>query len=109
MKLKKNLYHLILTITILAVFFSVWSCSSIKKTWDNANLFPVSQDIELGKQVYDEILANPSEYPIVPEKGNEQIYSYVRGIVSKLLASLTIRKCKTLLQLREDIFFSILV
>lgn len=87
MKLKKNLYHLILTITILAVFFSAWSCSSIKKTWDNANLFPVSQDIELGKQVYDEILANPSEYPIVPEKGNEQIYSYVRGIVSKLLAT----------------------
>ncbi|HRH99995.1 MAG TPA: M48 family metallopeptidase [Saprospiraceae bacterium] len=60
-------------------------CSTLKKTWNEANVFPVSQDVELGKQVYDEILSNPTEYPIVPEAGNEELYSYVRGIVKKIL------------------------
>lgn len=49
------------------------------------NLFTPEQDIELGKQTEKEIADHPTEYPVLPEKGNEQAYSYIRGITSKLL------------------------
>ncbi len=61
------------------------SCKSLKEGWDNLNLFPVSQDVELGKKVYLEISANQTEYPELPEKGNELLYQYVRNIVQKIL------------------------
>lgn len=61
------------------------SCKSLKEGWDNLNLFPVSQDVELGKKVYLEISANQTEYPELPEKGNEILYQYVRNIVQKIL------------------------
>ena len=61
------------------------SCKSLKDGWDNLNLFPVSQDVELGKQVYDEISANQSQFPKVSEQGNEELYQYVRSIVTKIL------------------------
>ena len=63
------------------------SCKTLKDGWDNLNLFPVSQDVELGKQVYDEINANQIEFPKVPETGNEELYSYINGIVQKILNS----------------------
>lgn len=77
-------YALVLTVFLL---LQLTSCSSLKKGWDNLNLFPVSQDVELGNQVYLEIANNPGEYPELPEQGNEEIYRYVRGIVSKVLKS----------------------
>lgn len=76
-------------LSIFAVFviFLGTSCSILKKTWDEANLFSVSQDVELGKKVSEEISLNTKEYPIVPETGNEVLYNYVRDIVKKLLNS----------------------
>ncbi|MBK9109404.1 MAG: M48 family metalloprotease [Saprospiraceae bacterium] len=61
------------------------SCKTLKSGWDNLNLFPVSQDVELGKQVHLEIAGNQTEFPELPEKGNEVVYSYVRNIVQKIL------------------------
>lgn len=49
------------------------------------NLFTPEQDIELGKQTEKEIADHPAEYPVLPERGNEQVYSYIRGITAKLL------------------------
>ena len=51
------------------------------------NVFSLDQDRQLGAQVNAEILANPAEYPVLPERGNEEVYRYVRGITSKLLNS----------------------
>lgn len=67
---------------ILIVFFS---CKALKDGWENLNLFPVSQDVELGKQVDSEISLNHKDFPKVNEVGNEEIYQYVRGIVKKIL------------------------
>lgn len=76
-----------LRVAILSLLVIVSSCSWLKKSWNNLNLFPVSQDIELGKQVSAEIEANPSEFPILPVSGNEVLYNYVNGVVKKILST----------------------
>ncbi|MBL7817410.1 MAG: M48 family metalloprotease [Saprospiraceae bacterium] len=47
----------------------------------------ISEDVKMGKQTADQINSKPSEYPILPERGNEEVYRYVRGITSKILSS----------------------
>ncbi|MCC6817042.1 MAG: M48 family metalloprotease [Saprospiraceae bacterium] len=74
-------------LSILLLFFILNSCSTIKNSWNDLNVFPVAQDIELGKQVAAEISANKSEFPILEEKGNEVLYNYVNGLVQKILAT----------------------
>ncbi len=49
------------------------------------NLFTPEQDIELGKQTEAQIAADPKQFPILPEQGNEELYRYVRGISNKIL------------------------
>lgn len=56
-------------------------------TGQGLNLFSPEQDIELGRQVKEQIMSDPQQYPILPERGNEDIYSYVRGITNKILNS----------------------
>jgi predicted Zn-dependent protease len=54
---------------------------------NKVNLFSLEQDRELGAQVNQEILNNPREYPVLPERGNEEVYSYIRNITNKILNS----------------------
>ncbi|RME94237.1 MAG: peptidase M48 [Bacteroidetes bacterium] len=68
---------LLLTCTALVLI----SCGGGK----SLNFFSVEQDIELGKQVSREINNNPNEYPILPERGNEEVYRYVRNLTNTLL------------------------
>ncbi len=72
-----------------AIVFTIQlsSCTFFKKSWNELNVFPVTQDIELGKQVSSEIETNLAEYPILPNSGNEELYSYVNDIVKKILAT----------------------
>ncbi len=49
------------------------------------NVFPVSKDSELGKQVDTEIRNNPKLYPIM--KGHDDVRAYVRGVAAKVLQS----------------------
>lgn len=67
----------------IILIFSLSSCS----LFNNVNFFTVQQDAEFGAQVAKEIESNPSQYPILPEKGNEQIYSYIRGLRNHILNS----------------------
>ena len=66
-----------------AVFYS--SCSTISGAASNLNLFSPEYDLELGKQVAAEIASKPNEYPLLPERGNEEVYSYIRGLTDQLL------------------------
>ena len=74
-------FVLVGTLTLLLLF--TVGCSSS----GGLNLFSVEQDIELGRQVSQEINNNPSEYPILPEQGNEEVYRYIRNITSKIFNS----------------------
>ncbi len=51
------------------------------------NLFSIEQEKELGLQVKQEIESNPSEFPILPEQGHEEIYAYIRSLRDRLLGS----------------------
>jgi predicted Zn-dependent protease len=55
------------------------------------NLFSVQDDIELGQQLRDEILANPAEYPILDQTQYASAYSYMQDIVDDILASGEVR------------------
>ncbi|MEL6970588.1 MAG: M48 family metallopeptidase [Bacteroidota bacterium] len=72
---------LIVGTLVLSVFMI--SCSST----GGLNLFSVQQDIELGRQVSQEINSNPAEFPILPERGNEEVYRYIRNLTSTILNS----------------------
>ncbi|MEM8908684.1 MAG: peptidase M48, partial [Bacteroidota bacterium] len=49
------------------------------------NFFSVEDDIALGKQVSQQIESDPKQFPILPERGNEEVYRYIRGITNKIL------------------------
>lgn len=48
------------------------------------NIFPVSQDKQLGAEIDQEIKTNKKEYPLLQ---NDQVRSYVQGIVDNLIRS----------------------
>ncbi|MCI0706480.1 MAG: M48 family metallopeptidase [Ignavibacteriae bacterium] len=54
------------------------------------NLFPDSKDVELGKQVDEEIRKNPKEYPIL--KNRPDVKEYVERMGKQILASPEITK-----------------
>lgn len=60
---------------------------SCKGGLDQFNLLSIEQDIELGREVEKEIASKPGEYPILPESGNEQAYTYIRNLKDQILNS----------------------
>jgi predicted Zn-dependent protease len=48
------------------------------------NLFTINDDVAFGRQMDQEIKANPQEYPIL---NNESVRGYVQGIVDRILQS----------------------
>ena len=66
-----------------AAFYS--SCGTIAGAANNINFFSPEYDVELGAQVAAEIASKPQEYPLLPERGNEEVYSYIRGLTDLLL------------------------
>ncbi len=79
MRIKKWLF--ILVVTSSTVYFA--GCGAGKG--GGFNLFTVEQDIELGKQTEEQIAADPKQFPVLPERGNEELYHYIRGITNKIL------------------------
>ncbi len=49
------------------------------------NVFTVQQDIELGKQVSNEIASNPQEYPVLDSSRNVAAYKYIYAIRDRIL------------------------
>ncbi|MCB0583849.1 MAG: M48 family metalloprotease [Phaeodactylibacter sp.] len=74
---------------ILAIAFSISlsfsGCSTVSKPGGGFNLFTPAQDIELGQQVAQQIADDPAQFPVLPEKGNEEAYAYIRKIRDKIL------------------------
>jgi beta-barrel assembly-enhancing protease len=66
--------------------FTAWRCA-VANSVTNFLLPDVKEDAALGLQVSNEISSKPSEYPILSESGNEELYGYVRGITQKILNS----------------------
>ncbi len=87
MNFLKSLILLFFASSIVAFNWNCKSLSNAGSAFGNALLPDVSADAKLGKQTSDEIAKDPTTYPLLPERGNEEVYAYVRGIKNKLLAT----------------------
>lgn len=67
----------------IAFALTALSCKSM----GGLNLFSIQDDKNFGLQVSREINNNPAEYPILPERGNEEVYRYIRKITNNILNS----------------------
>jgi len=72
-------------ITVVISISIFLSCDSMKKMGQNVNLFPVSEDVKLGKQVSDEINSKTKEYPILDPAKNKEVYKFINGITRSIL------------------------
>lgn len=77
---------IIIPILLVAVAVISWQCSALKKG-GGFNLFSIEDDKALGLQVSQQIASDPKQFPILPERGNEEVYKYVRGLTTQLLRS----------------------
>lgn len=50
-------------------------------------VFAPSDDVQLGSQLHDEILANPDEYPLLSESDYPEAYAYLQGLCDKIVAT----------------------
>ncbi|WP_010663074.1 M48 family metalloprotease [Marinilabilia salmonicolor] len=77
-----NIRNLKLVAAMLFLSALTLSCEEGK-----INLFSVSQDVEFGQQMTQEILSTPSEYPILSREEYPEAYAYIEGMRDKLLAT----------------------
>lgn len=76
----KNLKFSLVAIMLLSV-----SCDPATKLWNEFNMFPVEQDIEIGKKVNQQIQNSPKDFPILPRNGNEEAYQLIDRIKDRIL------------------------
>ena len=67
--------------------FAMLTISSCKGGLGGMNFFTLEDDIRLGKEVSQQIESDPKQFPILRERGNEEVYRYVRGITNSILNS----------------------
>ncbi|MEL6864322.1 MAG: M48 family metallopeptidase [Bacteroidota bacterium] len=72
---------------LLCIGLCYSGCDATKKGFNNLNLFPVDDDVRLGEQVSNEIESDPSQFPILREQGNEEVYRYIRNMTNRILNS----------------------
>ena len=77
----------------IGLSFSFFACK-VANGITNALMPDISEDVKMGQQTTAEISSKPSEYPLLPEQGNEEVYRYIRGITSKILNSGTVEHAK---------------
>lgn len=74
------------------IMFIVMSCAFSKKAYNsasdavsNANVFPYTKDIELGKQVKEQIASEPKAFPVLSKSGNKTVYNYIESLKKTIL------------------------
>lgn len=60
---------------------------SCRKGDHTVNIFSVQDDIDLGKQLRDEILADPVQYPLLDRSQYAGVYTYLENVKQKILQS----------------------
>lgn len=75
-----------LIFSLLVTMMSITGCDTLKDT-GGINLFTADQDVELGKEVSQQIESDSKQFPILKEQGNEEVYRYIRKITNKILNS----------------------
>ncbi len=76
----KNLPYILV---MLAGLFFVSGCADD----GSINIFSIEDDIELGQQLRDQVLASKDEFTIVPRSQNPSAYNYLESIIQDILNS----------------------
>ncbi len=74
--------------TSYVLLMTIVTSSTLFLSGCGLNLFTVEQDVQLGREMDAEIQAHPDEYPILR---NEEIRSYVQGVVNTIIESPAVR------------------
>lgn len=67
--------------------FIFLSCDSLRKGGGGLNIFPISQDVELGKQVKAEIESKPNEYNVLSRAKHPAAYKHLDRMMNAILNS----------------------
>ncbi|UXP32597.1 M48 family metalloprotease [Reichenbachiella agarivorans] len=78
--------YTLLTVRTLAIATMILAISSCDKN-NNLSLFSAADDAQLGAQVAAQIADDPTNYPLLPETGNEEAYEYLQAIVDDIMAT----------------------
>lgn len=70
---------------LLALPFFLTACKGDGSAVDF--VFSPSEDVDLGQQLHDEILANPQEYPLLAETEYPDAYAYLQGLCDEIVAT----------------------
>ncbi len=73
------------TITFFILSFSILLFPSCDD--GRLNVFSVDDDIQMGREITEEILANPDDYPVLDENEYPEAYEHLRRIRDGILAS----------------------
>jgi len=77
----------IFKITAIAfIFISVVGLNGCDEN-NNIVLFSIQNDIDLGKQVSEEIAADPTTYPVMDKSTNAEAYAYLEAVKNAILNS----------------------
>ena len=77
--------------TIIAIVIGILTLVAIQcGTLNTLNIFPDSEDIQLGKQIDDQIKKDPKQYPLLTNK--PKVKQYVESVGNKILSSPAIEK-----------------
>lgn len=77
--------RLLLPALVAATLFG--GCTFFRKDNQIANYFSLEDDKRLGLEVSQEIENQSFTYPVLPEKGNEEVYRYVRNLRDRILGT----------------------
>lgn len=72
---------------VLFLFFAMGIGGSSCTKGTGLNIFTIQDDIDLGKQVQQQIASDPATYPILPEAQYQGVYNYVYNVRDKILNS----------------------
>ncbi|MBN8571914.1 MAG: M48 family metalloprotease [Ignavibacteria bacterium] len=92
-RLNHNLSYLIISVLTLCTFSVFYSCG--------ANLFSVSDDVSIGKDLDVQIRADRQNYPIM--EGHDDVRSYVSGIGRNILNSSSLIQYKSVFPYKFDV------
>lgn len=74
-------------IVFAAILSAILSACSSNSSSNSINLFSIDDDINLGAQMRDEILANPNQYKIWERNKHPQAYAIIDTILGEILNS----------------------
>lgn len=78
-----NFLKTLLGYLFIASFFLHSGCKSLNKL----NFFSLEDDVAFGRQLSQQIESDPRNFPLLPERGNEDAYRYIRGLTNRILNS----------------------